>query len=149
MSYESGWRVTFKQGLTRGQLMDICQALSAALSEAHGTPVQASPEKICEGGIELKFAEHPEWYKTIRFSSGYLNAGYANRKWPYIHEGTLATWVDSPEELFVPGGILGTFIKAFTGAPDWTREQMQCVEAQFKRVGGTVSHRGRKRLFAA
>lgn len=151
MSYESGWTVTFPQGLTRGNVVSVCEELAPQLSALHETPVTVEPERISNGGLVVKFTEHPAWYKTLRFGCGYAMVGGGKvSEWPFIPSGNaLELWRDNDTPVFTSEDVTSTFLKAFDGAPVFTRAEMQLFEATFAARGGVVSKRGRKRLFAA
>lgn len=110
-----------------------------ALTEQFGEGYTFVPEAIVEGGIQMTSWPDKEpdvGYKTFRFHI------QRRERWPWIGPDTLAEWRAPGHEQTIwspPPGSDRTkfhiFLKAFHGAPCWTRECMTKVIAAFQSVG--------------
>jgi hypothetical protein len=134
-TYTPGYRFKFEGDITTKTMVELIDSLEAQFGEGF----RFVPEAITEGGLELVAwpgAHIDGAYKAMRFrvSSG---AG----EWPWITNATLSQWrTQGASVIWEPLGgkrtVEGTlFYKAFTGAPCWTRAELEKVKAAFALAG--------------
>lgn len=112
-TYEQGFRFKTTCSLTKGELISICDNLSAKWG------VRVTPAKFCEGGLEVDVGVG---HKSMRFS-------HMCKGWPWI-----PTELDpKKDEDIVLSNMLGTrvFFKAFHGAPVWTADEIEDIRMAF------------------
>lgn len=140
-------RITMRGAVTTHHIISLLDALH--LQFGAGYAFRAEP--ITEGGIEMiawpgRLGE--EGYKSLRFR-------FDNQQgdWPWIDADTEARWRATPAEVIwkpdyqrsyrrrqanqgsVGGKVL---LKAFHGAPCWTREECERFFTAFRAAGFTV-----------
>jgi hypothetical protein len=112
-TYKRGF--TLRRGiLNKRGLLGMC----SFLTEEWG--VSVVPEAVSEGGLRVM----GEGYKSIRFRS-------KTGRWPSIPSGLDA--MDEVDDTIFPS-LKGctTFLKAFEGAPAWTRTEISDVKIAFQ-----------------
>lgn len=136
--------VTHTKGLTTKDVVALCVHLNHAFGEGY----EFVPEPITEGGILMKNwpEKQQKQYKTIRFGVDRNSGGSG---WPWIREDTFEKWKSDEKDnlLFASTASIsskanasmemkmGTFLKAFNGAPVWTIEELAKVEECFAKIG--------------
>lgn len=150
-SYGSGPVILLDQGMTRHQFLDLCERAERALSTLHDSTQDESsfqlvPEAIIEGGIEWKMwpGKKPKMYKTIR-----LGVQHPSR-WPWITgDDVVDEWRRGRDGMLLRGGKYQTVLKAFYGAPAWTRKELEVVVGCFREIGATIQLMDKVKLRAA
>jgi len=118
-------------------------SLIDALCERFGPGSSFALEPISEGGIQMTSIERG--FKTFRFNfQPYGNYG----KWPFIDgQTTLQSWRDDENAAIIwngRGNVMkgDLFLKAFYGAPCWTRDELTKVASALASVGITCPTTG-------
>jgi hypothetical protein len=123
-----GFDIHTTRAITRADFIAICEQLCDRLSASSGVEVVIRPEPISEGG--LFFASYEDIhgpYKSMRFSSRDIRPS-----WPWINSETVMTlWKEDQSIVFPSNAKIGTFLKAFKGAPQWTLEELRIIEDVF------------------
>jgi hypothetical protein len=129
-----------KTNITTKTLISLIDALVIQFGDGY----TFEPEPISGGGILMThwpgMAEGSCCYKTFRFVTC-MSGG----RWPWIvKEKTLEQWRSEPEsviwqpEKFRPPYKFRIFLKAFYGAPVWTKNSIEKVTSAFASIG--ISH---------
>jgi hypothetical protein len=124
---------------TTKSIVTLCNLLEERFGAGH----EFAPEPITEGGLKMtKFPGLVDGaYKTMRFS-----VGDSSRRvgWPWITSDARKRWNALPaEDLFARRDPefgssrlqIGLFLKAFHGAPCWTRDEIRIVAQCFEALG--------------
>lgn len=147
-TYGSGARLRPTRDLTQRDLI----LMTDRLSEVFGSGWKFEPEAITEGGIIISQwpFKTPAMYKTFRFSA--YSDSVLWKEWPWVQIDYRTEWLASNTVIFNRDPIypkprvyrqwIGTCLKAFDGAPAWTREELIKVENVFLEFGLLVYHRG-------
>lgn len=142
-TYTSAWDLHFKKALTRGEYIQLCNALSNALNEHHGVNnkdelICVKPERITEGGWEFSGGPggvyNSPHFKTMRHSIG-SNRTFSSGGWPWVPENALGEWANSTERLIPANYWASTTLKAFNGAPVWTQGELEVFKKVFATFG--------------
>lgn len=85
------------------------------------------PEAISEGGVRI--IDGVAGYKSFRF--------FANDSWPWIDDMTtvMQNWRVDNSRLFATNHKGTITLKAFEGAPGWTRQELLAIRAVFSQIG--------------
>jgi hypothetical protein len=127
--------------ITKGQFIEICQAIAAHLSPDHS--ISLVPEAITEGGIRFEGGgygnalSHNLWYKTMRLRMEDLD-------WPHINDTTVSEWTNNDEILYPAGSKGVSFLKAFYRAPIWTLNELNLFKSVFESYGIRISKMPKK-----
>lgn len=120
------------------------------LDEAFGEGWKFDLEPITEGGIII--TEWPgkteDMYKSMRFSHHCMNEDLRN-DWPIVRLADYREeWLQSDDIIFKQdpldsqprtlNGCIGTNLKAFFGAPAWTKDELRKVEKVFDKFNVRV-----------
>lgn len=120
------------------------------LNETFGEGWKFDLEPITEGGIVV--TEWPgktkDMYKSMRFSRHSMNKDLRN-DWPIVrHTGYREEWMKSDSVIFKQDPrdsqprtldeCIGTNLKAFFGAPAWTKDELRKVEKVFDKFNVCV-----------
>ncbi len=148
-TYSAGPVIVLRNAMTRHQFIDLCERASAELTKAgYGqqseTSVRLAPEGITEGGIEWTAwpGKEPKMYKTIRLGVD------GPVRWPWISgdEAVSEEWRRAPDETLLARDKYYTFLKAFYGAPKWTREEVETIMHCFREFGAAIQDYDRMKL---
>lgn len=108
-----------KESITSHGIINIINKLH----EIFGNEYIFEPEPISEGGIVFK--EWPGKQKT-HYKSFRLRCN--NGKWPHINENVIKEWTEKESFVIWHGEgtkiNLGSYLKAFYGAPKWTKDEI-------------------------
>lgn len=135
-TYTSGYHLKIMRNITKKDIVVLCDDLNKTFGDGY----DFRPEAINEGGI--LFHDFPgksgNMYKTIRFSSG------RTPRWPIINQqSVMDDWKENDTQIFVSNNFyeeryatkISTFLKAFHGAPCWTKSELEKFEKCFESVG--------------
>lgn len=61
--------------------------------------------------------------------------GYIYNKYPHVSKTVIEDWKDSDDILIPSGVLIGTFLKAFHGAPLYTQEELEIWNECFAEIG--------------
>jgi len=109
--------------------MLICDELASRF----GGGCKFLPETVTEGGIEMVdwYNKKPNEYKTIRL--------HGIGKWPWITQEEMQDnfelWRNSDDAISDRPVEIHTFLKAFYGAPCWTKYELNIVQEVFEEYG--------------
>jgi len=135
-TYFAGPNIRVSRNITTKTMVNLIDALC----ERFGPGYSFALEPISEGGIQMTSVEHG--FKTFRFNLN--NYG----EWPSINGATtLQSWRDNEHatviwnarDAVMRGGL---FLKAFHGAPCWTRDELNKVASALASVGITCLKTG-------
>lgn len=132
-----------KHDITKHDIYKICLSLNDKFGEGY----EFFPEPICEGGILMKkFPDKKDnQLKTMRICGRDEEDNYG--KWPIIHENlNINEWKDNNEKIYfyVPRFytnknkkkfLIHTVLKAFHGAPVWTKNELLMICEVFNDIG--------------
>jgi hypothetical protein len=119
VSYSNFVTVVLKEKFTTRDIVDLIHLLEKP--GVFSVPYKFYPEPITEGGLVLDWPDRTDGqYKSLRF--------YFNGHWPVINCTTRWDWEDSPPITLRDKEEFGTFIKAFHGAPCWTKDELTAVK---------------------
>lgn len=113
-TYCSGPTLKVTRDVTKAEFVSICNLMGSI------------PEPITEGGF--KFINCPG-YKSIRFWQPGV-------QWPLINPETVINdWSTSDEVILSKGFKMTTRLKAFNGAPAFTKKELAEYESIFETIG--------------
>lgn len=128
-----------KRQITKHDIYLLCLKLQEKL----GAGYKIMPEAITEGGIE--FVDYPnkkkDEYKSMRMRSSCNGVG--RRGWTQIPmDFKLEDWKNNNDSLYTlfegeKKLQISTFLKAFHGAPVWTKEELLHIADIFQEFGFT------------
>ncbi len=131
------------RSVTTHDFAKLCERLAEKFNNHYSSEeYRFDPERITEGGIVFSNYEgYPGPYKAIRlFARRKEGTGFANSliRWPWIDTDQLSEWTQAEaKELYPEGARIDTFLKAFRGAQEWTKCELELFETCFKEVGFT------------
>lgn len=124
-SYSKFVTVITNREITTRDIINFIQILET--KNTFKTPYKFYPEPITEGGLVLDWPGRKKGqYKTIRLG--------LHNKWPRISATSRWDWENSPPIEISSGKRFTLFIKAFYGAPCWTRDELSTVKTCIKKL---------------
>jgi len=124
--------------ITKNDIVNICSNLEVGYLINNLGIQKFEPEPITEGGIRFKSYDGNgtgkySCYKSIRFSG--------NNSWPFIDKS--CPWEYDDMEMVIPRhSRIDLFLKAFHGAPKWTKDEKNIFKMVLTNNGFTSSKRG-------
>lgn len=113
-TYCSGPVLRITRDVTKAEFISICDAM------------RSTPEAITEGGF--KFLNCPG-YKSMRFWQPGIS-------WPFINPETVVNeWRTNNDVILFKGVDMTTRLKAFNGAPAFTKKELNEYKSIFETVG--------------
>ena len=103
------------ESFTMRNILNIVDKMNAAMPYH-----EFEPEPICEGGIRVK--RNGEEFKTFRLNFN---------NWPYFgHHGVKTEDLDTKLVAydFTGEGKIYTSFRTLNGAPDWTKQEIKCID---------------------
>lgn len=137
-TYCGGFKLNFKENITKKQYIELCQKISNKLNNLYELPIDTIkilPEAVTEGGMVFQKgnSQYNIGYKTMRHS--FTELKQSNRKnlhWPRIDDSTCDEWVTSDEILIFAASECNTFLKAFKDASAWTLKELEIFKECFE-----------------
>jgi hypothetical protein len=126
INYNTGPKFKCERDITKKDIVNLCNYMSS-LDFYKDRGIVLAPEAICDGGITYIFKDNPlHYYKTIRFH-------FKNQisYWPWVERNALNTWKDSNQIIFNKSEIVGTYLKAFHGAPLFDMSEINLIRDCF------------------
>jgi len=146
MFYQSGFIYKSLIDITKKDIITLCKLLNSL--EYYKGVCTFEPEAISEGGIVYNFFNNDkvskclicsrngrkcsEIYKSIRFCLGYN--GNSDR-WPCVSIDVMDDWVNDDDIVISKRSEIHTYLKAFCGAPPFTKEELAVIDDAFATVG--------------
>lgn len=137
-TYEHFKTLYTSRDITKNDIVNICRHLEVEYLMNNLGNQEFEPEPITEGGIRFKSYDGNgpgkySCYKSIRF--------LMNKSWPVVDREN--PWQSGDVEIAVPGHTrIDLFLKAFDGAPKWTKEEKNLFKAVLTNNGFVSSKRG-------
>lgn len=123
-TYSVGFQMTAARDVSRQEYIAICEEMSVALNTLHHIDtIKVRPEPISGGGFVIITPDVPHApYKTMRHY-------FREIKWPWVEADVMDSWRDDATVLIQANSRSGTFLKAFDGAPKWTKAELLAIKA--------------------
>jgi hypothetical protein len=142
-TYEHGPTYRVGSPITKDKMETLTSELNMKLPNGY----RVKREAICEGGFcvyEWPGSEFDDRYsyKSIRFTENF-NGGKPH-DWPTIKRGD--DWSGDETIIFEKGYELGTYLKAFHGAPCWTMQELNVFTEAFASMDITLKPRQKTKL---
>lgn len=131
-TYAEGPTYETEKNFTYDDLIQVCEELTKVLKTT------VIPEGIQEGG--LLFSDLPYGqYKSFRFRSPFGTWPFISKNWMEEAQKTpdVVIWPvrTNPWTKTIKPNRIGTFLKAFYGAPTWTTTELNAIALAFKKIG--------------
>lgn len=129
-TYTHGFDLKSQKDITTNDFARLCYSLN----KKFGVGYEFRPEPISEGGIIMKNFPNKKdkMYKTMRI---YINRNHSD-DYPIIEDDTLEKWEkEEGVKLISSNRRIGTFLKAFHGAPSWTLDELRLFKECFEEIG--------------
>jgi hypothetical protein len=161
-TYTGGMYLTAIKQITKRDIIALCKELNSINIDS-GTTFQ--PESITEGGIVYKFPNsiHGE-YKTIRmyfncplikYNRDFIQVKHSlmfcktmkkknellklidktNFHWPIIPDNVMELWENNDDVILERGLSIHTYLKAFSGAPVFTTDELKIFGTCSEKIG--------------
>lgn len=136
-TYCSGPELFSLKNISKREFVELCINLENEFNNFYNTKEYSfSPECITEGGIIFNnFNEYnTNGYKTMRIYF-IKEPGGIKKLYGYINKNIKNEWINEESILIEKNKNLGTCLKSFKNAPEWTNEELKIFENCFKKFG--------------
>lgn len=116
-TYEYGPTLQCARDITKNDIIKLCKLLNKKVFFKGKCTFR--PAKKVEGGIEYVFDDN-RWYKSIRFCRNDFSF-----KWPNVSENVMTDWYKNKDIIYEKQHRFDTFLKAFHGAPVFTKKELE------------------------
>lgn len=135
-TYCNGFQLVAIKNILKKEFVELCNDLQNEFNNYYNTnDYSFSPECITEGGIVFNnFNGDINGYKTMRI---YFTDKFGGRKnlYGYINNNIKDEWINDESILIDKDKYLGTYLKSFRNAPQWTNDELKIFEKCFNKIG--------------
>ncbi len=146
-TYCGGFELTANKNISKKEFILLCDNLKYKFNEYYDTDeFSFKPEQITEGGIVFENFNTclKNAYKTMRIY--FINDGRITPLYGCIPVNVKQEWKDNDDILILQNQRIGTFLKSFGDAPEWTNQELQIFKKCFACVGLTITRLPKKWL---
>jgi len=135
-TYCNGFQLVAIKNISKKEFVELCNDLQNEFNNYYNTnDYSFSPECITEGGIVFNnFNGDINGYKTMRIYFTYKFGG-KKKLYGYINNNIKDEWINDESILIDKDKYLGTYLKSFRNAPEWTNDELKIFEKCFNNIG--------------
>jgi len=124
------------KNISKKEFVELCNDLQKEFNNFYDeNDYSFSPECITEGGIVFNnFNGDINGYKTMRIYFTYKFGG-KKKLYGYINNNIKDEWINDESILIDKDKYLGTYLKSFRNAPEWTNDELKIFEKCFNNIG--------------
>ncbi len=132
-TYCRGYSLKAYKNITKQDFIELLNNLQKRFNELYNTTDYSfSPEPITEGGIVFNNLD----YKTMRLYFTDKNVSVVeNNLYGWINENVKEEWKSNEDILIKLNSYLGTTLKSFHSAPQWTNNELVIFIECFYDIG--------------
>lgn len=132
----TGFTLFTTKDISKSQFINLCYELENEFNDYYSTDkYKFSPERISEGGIIYNNFNDNSHYKTMRF---FLTDKYSCTKrslYGFVTENIMDEWINDSSILIKSESYIGTYLKSFNQAPQWTKDELNIFKKCFENIG--------------
>lgn len=147
-TYCPGFQLQAVSDVTRQDFVKLCDDLQIKFNDYYKTDKYSfSPECITEGGIIFDNFNSFNNYKTMRvFFTDDTNTSRTGKLYGWINEKIKEEWMNDKSILIDKGSYIGTTLKSFGNAPQWTNNELKIFLNCFSNSGIVLANLPKKNL---
>ena len=133
----SGFQLLSKKDITKKEFVELCNNLQNEFNKYYNTnDYSFSPECISEGGIIFdNFNTYNNGYKTMRiYFTDKKNICREKSLYGFINKNIKDEWINDDSILIEKNKYLGTYLKSYRNALEWTNEELQIFKKCFENI---------------
>ncbi len=135
-TYCNGFQLVAIKNISKKEFVELCIDLQNEFNNYYNTnDYFFSPECITEGGIIFNNFQGSNGYKTMRIYFTDKFGGKKDNLYGWINNNIKDEWINDESILINKDNYLGTYLKSFRNAPQWTNEELKIFEKCFIKIG--------------
>lgn len=132
-TYCNGFQLVAIKNISKKEFVKLCNDLQKEFNDYYvSNDYSFSPECITEGGIVFNNFNEVYKYKTMRI---FFSDKDTIKLYGFINENIKDVWINDESVLIDKDKYLGTYLKSFYNAPQWTNNELKIFEKCFNNIG--------------
>jgi hypothetical protein len=151
-TYCRGFRLVAIKNISKKEFVELCNNLQKEFNDYYNSnDYSFSPECITEGGIVFNNfgMGSTNGYKTMRIYFTDKFGGMKQSLYGMINDHIKDEWINDESILIDKDKYLGTYLKSFYNAPQWTNDELKIFEKCFNNIGLIVNKLPTKKELAS
>lgn len=141
-TYCNGFQLVALKNISKKEFVELCNDLQNEFNNYYSTnDYSFSPECISEGGIVFNNFNGANGYKTMRifFTDKDTIGCNITNLYGYINKNIKDEWINDECILIDINTYLGTYLKSFNNAPQWTNNELKIFQKCFNNIGLVIN----------